>query len=227
MFGSVMWLLCFAVMPGTPLQNLLVCWRFISRFYKEQKTEHRFKFLNKLSMFVRKSGFPKLRGKAAEIKGFGPSLLALWESKMRPLDVHNQIRSMLQANVRAESILDAHAKAYCLPPAAAVKFEDAVSLMFQLQNQLAEHFLQDEDNVKVFNRTSKINFCCHSARLAKYLNPRMVWCFRGEDMMRHTQKLAKTCVRGLKKTGVPIKMAKCYKNGFHLSLKYKWGSKYK
>ena len=68
MFGSVMWLLCFVVMPETPLQNLLACWIFISRFYKEQETEHRFKFLNKLSMFVRKSGFPKLRGKAAEKK---------------------------------------------------------------------------------------------------------------------------------------------------------------
>ena len=93
MFGSVMWLLCFVVMPETPLQNLLACWIFISRFYKEQETEHRLKFLNKLSMFVRKSGFPKLRGKAAEIKGFGPALLALWESQMKQsLDVHNKIR---------------------------------------------------------------------------------------------------------------------------------------
>ena len=176
-------------------------------------------------MFVRKSGFPKLRGKAAEIKGFGPALLALWESQMKQsLDAHNKIRLMLKANVKAESLLDEHAKEYCLPAAAAVKFQDAVCLMFQLQNQVAEHFLQDEDNVKVLNRTSKIYFCCHSACLAKCLNPRMVWCFRGEDMMRQTQKLAKACVRGLKKVGVPIEMAKYYRNGFHLHLKYKWGS---
>ena len=69
-------------MPNTPKANLAVVWQFIARYYKEHKTARRYKAIRKLSMFQRKKGYAKLRGKAAEVMGLGPALLACWKAFM-------------------------------------------------------------------------------------------------------------------------------------------------
>ena len=218
-FGSLLYVLCFVVMTETPLENLQRCWNFIKRYYVRFNVEYRYQCLNKLSMFCRKSGFPKLRGKAAEIKGIGPALLALWEKHMRPaVTVHRQILMMMQANVNAERILAEHSDSLRLPAGPANRFQEHVFLMCQLQGQLAEYFL-DETNLKVFNRTSKLHGVCHCALLCEFLHPRMTWCFRGEDMMSKTQSIAKSSVRGNNAANAINKMAKRYKLGLHLQFK--------
>ena len=101
MFGSVFVLLVYDVLPGTPQANLDECWEFIKAFYKKNKTAYQYQYLNKLTMFVRKSGYTKLRGKAGEIKDLGPALLALWTAKMDETNnIHVVIRIMLKCNVQ-------------------------------------------------------------------------------------------------------------------------------
>ena len=204
-FGSVLALLVHHVMPNTPQNNLGTCWRFIKKFYKDNDTEYRYQYLNKLTMFMRKKGYPKLRGKAAEIKCLGPALLALWTGFMNPaLSVHKQVKLMLKCNVQMEQILSDHKDRIALPAGPAKQFKDVAFVMAQAQNAVAQHFLGDEN---LFNVTSKTHAVLHSALLAKFISPRRVWCFRGESYMRHAQKMAKSCVRRLKGPAVVVKMA--------------------
>ena len=42
----------------------------------------------------------------------------------------------------------------------------------------------------------KLHWLMHSALLGKYLSPRKLWCFKGEDFMRCMQHLAGSCVAG-------------------------------
>ena len=66
--GSLLYFLCFSVMAGAPKQNLQRIWLWIKAFYRNNKSFPRvYRYLNKLSMFVRKKDFPKLRGKAGEL----------------------------------------------------------------------------------------------------------------------------------------------------------------
>ena len=109
MFGSTLWVLCFMVMTGTPEENLAWRWAFTKRYYKEHRTTTRYRYLNRLSVFVRRTGYPKPRGEVAEIRHFGPVLLALWAACADPTsELHQRIRLMLKLNVRLESILTEH-----------------------------------------------------------------------------------------------------------------------
>ena len=68
-------------MNQEPEANIQRLWSRIKQIYKEQRTLHRYKFLE-LSMFSRKSGAVKLRGKGIEIKGILPILLQLWQEHL-------------------------------------------------------------------------------------------------------------------------------------------------
>lgn len=216
LFGSVLFLLTHAVMGGpTPQNNLDTAWNFIKAFYKEHKTPCQYQYLNKLSMFVRRSGFPKLRGKAAEIRHLGPALLSLWNSHCNPnLLVHRRISLVLKCNVQMESILTEHRYDFSLPPQAAAAFKHAAFSMAQLQTQLAEHFL--DSDVPLFDITPKTHMVMHCALLAGSINPRVVWCFAGEDFMQRGQTLAKSCVRGVRVSDANVKMARHYRIGLHM-----------
>ena len=101
--------------------------------------------MNRLSMFMRKSGFPCLRGKAAEVKHLGKALEASWRKHMRPdREIHQQIALMLKTNNQVEIDLDRHKGSYKVPePDASVLIASAHSAM-QLQQNLRETFQDDE-----------------------------------------------------------------------------------
>ena len=222
MFGSVLFILCHFVMGGSPAENMASCWAFIQQFYKTNRTAYRYRYLNKLSLFVRKnSNFPKLRGKAAEIKDFGPALMALWRQHMRPVKIHQMIHLMLKLNVQLESILTEHKNEIVLPTEAANCFRDAAFSICQLQSQIAQHFIEQsaECGSKLFDVTSKTHFVLHCALLARFINPRVVWCFTGEDFMHKSQVVAQSCVKGHNGAQATSKMCHHFRLGMHLQFR--------
>ena len=88
MYGSVLTLLVFHMLPETPEANLARIWQEIRAWYN--------RYLNKLSMFVRQSGFPKLRGKAAEIRYLAGPMLEVWRRRMNQgVQLHRRDSSCL------------------------------------------------------------------------------------------------------------------------------------
>ena len=62
------------------------------RVLPQHQTRIRYRYLNKLTMFLRKSGTPKLRGKAGEIRHFAPVICHLWSLHMDSnFEIHQQI----------------------------------------------------------------------------------------------------------------------------------------
>jgi len=218
-FGSLLYLLCFLMLPNSPKDNLGECWSFIKAYYGTHRTKHRYTAIEKLSMFVRKKGPPKLRGKAGEVKGLGPALLALWQSKMNAgLEVHKQIRLMLLLNVRMEAILDTHQHEYKLPGDAANKFIKFAFGMAQCQSVVAQHFANEDCEKVLFESTAKTHMVLHAALTSGALNPALVWCFVGEDFMRKVQKLGESCVKGVTPPKALNKMVSHYRLAMHLQL---------
>ena len=217
MFGAVLYILCFFVMPGTPEGNISEIWQFIQAYYAEHHTKTKYRYLNKLSMFVRKTGPAKLRGRASEVKHLGAALLALWEKYMRArLEVHRKIQVMLKLNVRLEQILYEQAGAFKFDEAAAREFRAAAFAMAQLHAELANHWRSEGYNL--FDATTKTHCLLHIAMLAGCFNPRLGWCFGGEDMQQRVQLLAKSCVRGNTSTAATCKMSQHYRLGLHCLL---------
>ena len=79
LFGSVFWLLCEEMMQGSPLVNLHELWNFLNTYQAEHKVHSPYsQRLNKLSMYKKQTDFPKLRGKASEIKDMAAAMQAMW-----------------------------------------------------------------------------------------------------------------------------------------------------
>ena len=105
-FGSVLSLLCYHILPSSPLANLKKCWLHILQSYKELKIVERYRGMKKLTLFTRKGKTPKLKGRAAQLAALGQPLLRLWEASMSPhLEVHKKIRALLKVNVAMETIM--------------------------------------------------------------------------------------------------------------------------
>ena len=181
-YGSILSLLCRRVMPGDAVSNVKQLWNEIQAFYKDNNVPVRFRYLNRLSMFERKSPqYPKLRGKAAEVKYLAGALLCIWKKFHNPCFlVHRQIALYLKLNLEVEDLLTINKKELALPPDDAVKFEKTCTAMLLVLTQIAEHFIED----RFFNITQKAHFLQHISILSRFLSPRLTWCFMGEDMQK-------------------------------------------
>jgi hypothetical protein len=220
-YGSVMYLLVFTLMNDEPLANLKVIGEFISEYQKTHPTTYKYRLrLDKLTMFVRKKGFPKLRGRACDIMGLHAALLALWGKFMSPGNIqHKQVRYLLQLNHQLANTLDAFSPRYgfmAVPEPQATQLEKWVLAMAQIHSQLLESF--EAQGVKVFNLTAKTHFVVHSIMLARHIHPALVWCFKGETTMHMVQRLWKSCLPGTKHWGVSIKAALKHRHLMHLKL---------
>ncbi|CAL1145619.1 unnamed protein product [Cladocopium goreaui] len=169
-------------------------------------------------MFVRKSGPVKLRGKAAEIKCLGEPLLAYWSSCYDETnEQHQQVLYLLQMSCRCEEIIFENKSALAFSDEDAAAFQEAVFAYGHLGHLLWCHF-QETDLKKqgLFTCTSKTHAICHSALLSRYLNPRLVWCFIGEDMMSTVQQLTQACTKGNTPLSGPMKSLEHWRIAMHL-----------
>ncbi|CAE7471903.1 unnamed protein product [Symbiodinium sp. CCMP2592] len=175
-FGSVMSFLVFEVMnEGSPEDNLAACWRFIREYYRMHQTAVRFRSMSRLTMFVRKTGGPKLRGKAGELRYFGEVLLALWTTYCsNELELHKKITLLLKSNVFMERKLTETKGQTSMEDEDADELNQACSDMLVLQSDLARHFA--EHGKLYFTLTSKAHQLQHACLLASVLNPRTVPC---------------------------------------------------
>ncbi|CAE7257207.1 unnamed protein product [Symbiodinium sp. CCMP2592] len=209
-YASVFFLLTHHILPGTPAQNMEVIWREIQHIYKRDDIPSRFRYLNTVRMFLRKNNMVKLRGKAAEIRHLHGPLLEIWQRHMvQAVAIHRKIRVMLKLNTTLEGILTNSKGDFALCAEDAAQFQDATMGWLLLQKELQDHF--SDSDVPLFNVTEKSHFIEHAALLARYINPRMVWCFAGEDQQRRTQQLAETCMKGLGPAKASLKMMSRYR----------------
>ena len=214
-FGSVLSVLVTMVMAGDENANLQTCWDFLKNYFKTNRTPTPFRYLTKLSMFIRTGKLPKLRGKASEIRHFGQPLLALWDRFSNPhLSLHKQIRLMLKHNVHLENMISLHKDDFAFPAGPAQEFEETTQNMLLLLTKIADHFVHE--GIKIFDLTSKTHFLQELAILSRSMNPKVVWCFMGEDQMQRMQQVAKACVRGNRVDQQTSKLARHYRLGLHL-----------
>ena len=194
--GAALWLLCFKEMDASPKENLKVAWLHIQEFQKQHCPGTSYKLL-KLSMFCRKQGPHRLRGKAAEIKNVGSAILSAWQM-FADLDTlqNRKIEVVLKLTCKCEEILRDAKGDYWLEDTQAAALTKAIFSMFHAQQGLAEEFKSKGDS-QLFTVTAKAHYLCHCALQSKFLSPRVVWCFSGEDQMKRLRQLSAFCFQRL------------------------------
>lgn len=201
LYGSCIHLLVYECFPGgTALQSLFEIGEWIKNYQQRNNTIHKWRRKwDKLSVFTTK-GFPKLKGKAADIYGLAGAMWHLWQDKMNPANVqHRQIQLLLKYNYQIDQILQEFHPRYGF---LAIPLQEAQSLfelgltMAQIHAQLMNYY--EGVDSKLFNMTAKSHFVLHSLYYARWVHPCLVWCFRGEDTMRRMATLWKSCLTGCK-----------------------------
>ena len=210
LYGSILHLLVFFLMPGKHLVNLAEIGEFIKNYQKTNQTKHPYKMkLDKMTMFQPKKGYPKLRGRAADIAGLHAAMLQLWTGKMDATDVqHRQIRLLLDLNHQIVDLLETYSPTYgymALPAGICDSVFQKGLQMAQLHNQLLEHY--EAAGIQIFNMTSKTHFALHALQFSKFIHPFMIWCYKGESTMHRIQVLWKSCLHGSKHFQVANKAA--------------------
>lgn len=139
--------------------------------------------------------FPNLKGKGAELRHLaGP----LHETFCKFMDSSKKedrcMKLMLWLATRMEEIMDDHADDYKLPPEIATEFKDCTHAFFQLNTTLRRIF--DERGVLLFNMVPKFHYLLHIGLIAQYMNPRLGWCYAGEDFMHRVKGIAQASQSG-------------------------------
>ena len=113
-YASVMFLICFDIGALSPQDNLLHLEAEIKRYYKEHATRHQYSNLNRLTMFLRRSGPVKLRGKASETKCLCEPLLHYWSTFCCDMgnEQHLQILCLLKMSCKCEELIFENKQAY-------------------------------------------------------------------------------------------------------------------
>ena len=199
-YGSVFYLLTHECLTDTPLHNLSVIEDFIKSAQSRDRTRQRYRQrLSKLSMFVKK-GYPKLKGRASDIRGLDLSLWKCWKHFMNVESLqHQSIEMFLRLNVEVGTLLNEHGPRqghFGMPSPFAEQTVEKGCQMAQLHVMLMEHFAASE--LQLFNCTSKLHFVLHTLKLAKHCHPYLTWCFKNESNMRVVQQLWKSCLSGNK-----------------------------
>ena len=109
--GSVLFLLTHHILPASPLANLrrigLIARRILRRTNKS--APFNLSQWSKLSIFLRQKGFPKMRGKGAQIRALAPVLGIIWNRFCSSDNInHRRISLIFKLDAEIEQILDNH-----------------------------------------------------------------------------------------------------------------------
>lgn len=216
LYSSILYLLIFHVLTGSPDANMSWLWAEIQRLYKQFDSHGHFQYLNRISMFWRpKTKSLSLRGKAAELRSLARPLLEVWAARMTPgIALHRKLHLLLKLNWKLEELLELNKFEVALGQADANAFRDAMTGFLLIQQELGQHF--SEHQPKLFSYTEKSHYLQHLALQSRYINPRLVWCFSGEDMQRRVQRLTASCARGQRPGQAEVKMCHRYRIALHL-----------
>ena len=169
------------------------------------------------SVFVRKKGGPKLKGRAAQVAALAEPMLDLWQSFMDPADpAHKQIKTWLKMNVLTEKILKNNADNLAVCEQDYSNFKRWSFAMAQVHLSLEQHY--GEEDTKLFSAIPKLHSWLHSVLSSNFCNPRLSWCFRQEDYMAVQRTLAKASCKGLRGPQVTAKIVAKVRVAMHIHL---------
>eukprot|EP00438_Fugacium_kawagutii_P016899 Skav205369 [mRNA] locus=scaffold2437:85413:87176:+ [translate_table: standard] len=220
-FGGCFFLLTHVMMPlASPLANLQALWQRMQHWYHVAGTRHKYHYFNRLTMFVRKSGPPKLRGRGAEVAGLGTIMVQLWMDYYNPLlEIHRMILQMLRCNQRMEFLMAEYKDYTAFPADAAQEFKAATFQMSHLNALVHQHFLAEPEMKGAFAVTIKLHMLAHLALHCHEISPRLIWNFSGEDNMSVVKKLGQSCAKGLQPEDVNTKMVQHWRFAMHQELR--------
>jgi hypothetical protein len=218
-YGSILFLLCYVLLPNAASANLKQIWKEMTTYCRDNNIST-FAHVT-LSMFTSPQApfdsYPRLKGRATEVRNLGEALLDVWSRYMTHGDVqHEQIKLLLQRSIRMEVLLRDYKDCVRLPDDKRAEFMKCGFDYLVVYNALANHYMNEGS--LLFNITIKSHYLCHCILRSEYLNPRLGWCYAGEDYMNLSKRIMSSCLRGNSHLDAVNKFAGKYRVALHMEL---------
>ena len=199
LLGSVLWLLCYRMLPGTPKHNLVDVWARIQR-----QGGCGFQSM-KLKVFVNiqkpMDDYPKLKGRGSQAKSFVAPLLDVWASLGSADAFFEPVLRILETLLQIVDLVDMSAADIFMSIADCCVLETAVYRFLGFYTQLG--LMSDERELLLFSAVPKLHWLWHWSSRSRYLHPRRTACWLDEDFMKHSKTLASFATRGAARHRVP------------------------
>ena len=166
-------------------------WKLIDAEYAVLSTPNRIHHLT-VSMVQSGDSLPCLKSKAAEALHMGPALLAVCRSLNDGSDRDQHRIRALEHIVAFYKIL--RTGGMFLNEGQAAEVLDHVERFLLHYNWLMQNALADDRGV--YPLQLKHHMQWHIAYMARFLNPKMMWCYELEDFMGVLKHIAKNCFAG-------------------------------
>ena len=217
LLGSILWLLCYRLLPSSPSENLKRVWACIVNAYRDNGVPSQYTNMS-LSMFTNPDSpdksYPKLKGRGAEIKELVQPLLFAWEALVDCSDDFNHdVKAILETQIDIQTILHIHRDDTFLPVKVANRLRDCVDRFLSLYQGLAHASDQRKD--LLFNMVPKLHWLWHLGQKAIFLNPRKGNTMVDEDYVGFFKKNVQACAQGTPSASVSLACMDKYCWGLH------------
>ncbi len=152
-------------------------------------------------MFAAQNGFPKMKGKAAELAHIGEPLLLLWRDHMdSSLQTHRMVAQLLEHSVSLERIVRENAGELPYPApiyeellTVGAKYAAVLTFLGQHYHEIAG---AEGEYWNYTIKTHELQHCCFYAR---WIKTSRSWCYQGEDAMLRSRHIISSCCKGFTK----------------------------
>ena len=216
--GSVTWILVYAVMRGTPTENVDALWAFIRGYYLRNRVETQYTNFG-LNFFTNPARprlqYPCLKGRGAECKGLVGALLEAWQHFNPRGDA--RVRICLLRQLEVNETISANADNMFIPREDVPGFQRAIYEFLENYTSLAISATDNGD--LLFNTTAKLHWYYHLGERAAFLNPRVGSCWLDEDFVGRFKTIVHACGFGLASHRVPQQAMEKYRWCLHFLAK--------
>ena len=215
MLGSVLHVLVFQILPGSPLANMEIIWTEICEQYRLLNIPSQYSSLG-ISTFVDaekpRMVYPRLKGRAAEVKWLVPVLLVLWRRHKRAgVQMDDWVEACLAAQVRLQEIMDDEPRAFLMDEGLARELRAVADRMLSFYARLAH--AANEAGDLLWTVAPKHHQLWHLCAKAIYMHPRRGACYIDEDFMKRVKAIVQACTAATPLHKVPLTLLQ----------KYRWG----
>lgn len=189
-YGSVLRLLTHSILRDTHENNLSFVWSELQKQYQSHETRYKFNTL-KFSMFLVDGDFPKLKGRAAEVRCVGKPLTEVFRQAMNTHDpIHRLVYLGLTMLTKMEDIVATDA-GYSLSNESHKEFVSSAYSFLAILTKLGHHF--HGNGPPMFHFTIKCHYLLHIAKSSKWIHPALSWCYSGEDFCKASSLRCEHC----------------------------------
>ena len=94
---------------------MMCVWSMLDAYFNEHKPKSRFRIIKPSMYKSGPGGYPKLKGKASEVKNLTPALLSVWQAGCNDHDpMHVAVTSALETSLKLDQMLEENTR-FTLP----------------------------------------------------------------------------------------------------------------